>query len=72
MLRSLVGSEMCIRDRFRSLYFREPNGVLFEIATDGPGFGVDEDMETLGEKVVLAPFLEPHRAEIVANLKPID
>ncbi len=57
---------------FRSLYFREPNGVLFEIATDGPGFGVDEDMETLGEKVVLAPFLEPHRAEIVANLKPID
>lgn len=57
---------------FRSLYFREPNGVLFEIATDGPGFGVDEDMATLGEKVVLAPFLEPHRAEIVANLKPID
>lgn len=57
---------------FRSLYFREPNGVLFEIATDGPGFGVDEEMATLGEKVVLAPFLEPHRAEIVANLKPID
>lgn len=57
---------------FRSLYFREPNGVLFEIATDGPGFGVDEDMATLGEKVVLPPFLEPHRAEIVANLKPID
>jgi glyoxalase family protein len=57
---------------FRSLYFREPNGVLFEIATDGPGFGVDEDMATLGEKVVLAPFLEPHRAEIVANLKSID
>jgi glyoxalase family protein len=57
---------------FRSLYFREPNGVLFEIATDGPGFGVDENMETLGETVVLAPFLEPHRAEIIANLKPID
>lgn len=57
---------------FRSLYFREPNGVLFEIATDGPGFGVDEDMATLGEKVVLPPFLEAHRAEIVANLKPID
>ena len=57
---------------FRSLYFREPNGVLFEIATDGPGFGVDEDMATLGEKVVLPPFLEPHRAEIVANLKPLD
>jgi glyoxalase family protein len=57
---------------FRSLYFREPNGILFEIATDGPGFGVDEDEATLGEKVVLAPFLEPRRAEIVANLKPID
>ena len=57
---------------FKSLYFREPNGVLFEIATDGPGFGVDEDMATLGEKVVLPPFLEPRRGEIVANLKPID
>jgi glyoxalase family protein len=57
---------------FRSLYFREPNGILFEIATDGPGFAVDEDAATLGEKVVLAPFLEPRRAEIVANLKPID
>lgn len=57
---------------FRSLYFREPGGVLFEIATDGPGFGVDEAMETLGEKVVLPPFLEPRRNEIVANLKPID
>ena len=57
---------------FRSLYFREPGGILFEIATDGPGFGVDEDMETLGEKIVLAPFLESRRAEIVANLKPLD
>lgn len=57
---------------FRSLYFREPNGILFEIATDGPGFGVDEDLATLGEKVVLPPFLEPRRASILANLKPID
>ncbi|WDL95401.1 ring-cleaving dioxygenase [Alicyclobacillus sp. ALC3] len=57
---------------FRSIYFREPNGILFEIATDEPGFGVDEDIDTLGEKVVLAPFLEPQREEIVANLKPID
>ena len=55
---------------FRSLYFREPNGVLFEIATDGPGFAVDEDSDTLGEKVVLPPFLEQHRAQIVARLKP--
>lgn len=60
------------RHYFRSLYFREPNGVLFEIATDGPGFAVDEDPETLGEQVVLPPFLEPRRAAIVANLKPID
>jgi glyoxalase family protein len=57
---------------FRSLYFREPNGVLFEIATDGPGFAVDEDPATLGESVVLPPFLEPRRAAIVAALKPID
>jgi glyoxalase family protein len=57
---------------FRSLYFREPNGILFEIATDGPGFAVDEDLERLGEQVTLPPFLEPQRAEIVANLKPID
>ena len=57
---------------FRSLYFREPNGILFEIATDGPGFGVDENPATLGESVVLPPFLEARRASIVANLKPID
>jgi glyoxalase family protein len=57
---------------FRSLYFREPNGILFEIATDGPGFAVDEDPATLGEKVVLPPFLEPQRERILANLKPID
>lgn len=65
-------SGMVDRYWFRSLYFREPNGILFEIATEGPGFGVDEDLATLGEKVVLAPFLEPRRAEIIANLKPID
>ncbi len=57
---------------FHSLYFREPNGILFEIATDGPGFAVDEDEATLGEKVVLAPFLEPRRDQIIANLKPLD
>ncbi len=57
---------------FRSLYFREPNGVLFEIATEGPGFAVDEDPATLGEAVALPPFLEARRSEIVANLKPID
>jgi|SRR5687767_2432675 len=57
---------------FRSLYFREPGHILFEIATDGPGFAVDEDRETLGEKVVLPPFLERQREAIVANLKPLD
>ncbi len=57
---------------FRSLYFREPNGILFELASDGPGFAVDEDSDTLGEKVVLAPFLEPHRDEILANLKSLE
>ena len=57
---------------FRSLYFREPGGVLFEIATDGPGFGVDEDPATLGEKVILPPRFERRRAQILAGLKPID
>lgn len=57
---------------FRSLYVREPNGVLFEIATDGPGFSIDEDMTQLGEHLVLPPFLEPHREQIVANLEKID
>lgn len=57
---------------FRSLYFREPGGILFEIASDGPGFAVDENADTLGEHVVLPPFLEPQRAKILAGLKPID
>jgi glyoxalase family protein len=56
---------------FRSIYFREPGGVLFEIATDGPGFATDEDAERLGESLALPPFLEPHRARIQAGLRPI-
>ena len=56
---------------FRSLYFREPNGILFEIATDGPGFTADEPLATLGEKLSLPPFLEPKRAAIEARLKPV-
>jgi glyoxalase family protein len=56
---------------FRSLYFREPNGVLFEIATDGPGFAADEPADRLGEKLSLPPFLEPKRKEIEAGLKPL-
>jgi glyoxalase family protein len=57
---------------FRSLYFREPNGILFEIATDGPGFATDEPMEKLGEKLALPPFLEPRRREIEAGLRPLE
>jgi len=56
---------------FRSIYFREPAGVLFEIATDGPGFAVDEDAATLGERLSLPPFLESERQSIEAHLKPI-
>jgi glyoxalase family protein len=57
---------------FTSLYFREPNGILFEIATDGPGFTADEPLESLGERLALPPFLEGRRSEIEAGLKPID
>ncbi|HVA89267.1 MAG TPA: ring-cleaving dioxygenase [Chloroflexota bacterium] len=56
---------------FHSIYFREPGGVLFEIATDGPGFATDEDVNHLGEALALPPFLEPRRAEIERGLKPI-
>lgn len=57
---------------FKSLYFRESNGILFEIATDGPGFAIDGDVEHLGEKLDLPPFLEERRAEIEAHLSPIE
>jgi len=57
---------------FRSLYFREPGGNLFELASDDPGFAVDEPMETLGESLSLPPFLEGSRARIEAGLKPLD
>ena len=62
---------MIDRYYFRSLYFREPGGVLFEIATDGPGFATDEDAEHLGERLALPPFLEPRRAAIEAGLRPL-
>ena len=57
---------------FRSLYFREPNGILFEIATDGPGFDTDEHMDHLGESLALPPFLESKRQQIEAGLKPLN
>ena len=57
---------------FRSLYFREPNGILFEIATYGPGFTADESLEMLGERLSLPPFLEHRRREIESALKPLN
>jgi glyoxalase family protein len=56
---------------FKSVYFKEPGGVLFEIATEGPGFGVDEDPDHLGEQLVLPPFLEPLRPQIESALPPL-
>ncbi len=56
---------------FRSIYFREPSGVLFEIATLGPGFGVDEDMERLGETLILPPAFEHLREQVEPILTPI-
>jgi len=59
------------RNYFRSVYFREPGGVLFEIATDDPGFSVDEPAESLGRALKLPRFLEPRRAELEAKLPPL-
>ncbi len=56
---------------FRSVYFREPSGVLFEIATLGPGFTVDEPLEHLGEKLSLPPDFEHLRDEVEPNLRPV-
>ena len=56
---------------FRSVYFHEPGGVLFELATDGPGFGVDEPSEKLGERLILPPWLEPQRSGIESALPPL-
>jgi glyoxalase family protein len=64
-------TEVIDRFWFKSIYFREPGGALFEIATDGPGFAVDEDVGTLGERLILPPFLEKHRAQIERSLAPV-
>ena len=65
-------TEQLDRNYFRSIYFREPGGVLFEIATDQPGFAVDEPVESLGRELKLPAFLEGHRAEIVKVLPVLD
>jgi glyoxalase family protein len=60
------------RAYFKSTYYREPGGVLFEIATDQPGFTIDEPAETLATKLGLPPHLERHRAEIEAALPKLN
>jgi glyoxalase family protein len=59
------------REYFRSVYFREPNGILFEIATDDPGFAIDEPAASLGQALKLPRFLEPNREQIEAVLPKI-
>lgn len=68
----LPNSGIVDRFYFKSLYFREPNGILFELATDGPGFTTDEDSEHLGESLALPPLFEDRRQEIEKHLKPLD
>lgn len=60
------------RHYFKALYFREPNGILFELSTDDPGFATDENEDQLGQRLALPPFLEPRRADIEAQLAPLE
>jgi glyoxalase family protein len=64
-------TEVIDRFWFKSVYFKEPGGVLFEVATEGPGFAIDEDHAHLGETLVLPPFLESQRAQIERVLPPL-
>ena len=61
-------TEILDRQYFKSIYFREPGGVLFEIATDDPGFATDEPLLELGRSLKLPPWLEPNREQIAAAL----
>lgn len=70
--RGLQVSPVIDRAYFHSIYYREPAGVLFEIATDQPGFAIDEPVESLGSFLSLPPRLEPHRAEIEAALPALN
>ncbi|WP_181347624.1 ring-cleaving dioxygenase [Thalassobacillus sp. CUG 92003] len=67
----IPNSGLVDRFYFKSLYFREPNGILFELATDGPGFATDENVDHLGESLALPPFLEHKREQIEASLNPL-
>jgi len=64
----LYPTEVIDRFYFKSVYFRTPAGILFEIATDGPGFTADEKEEELGKKLALPPFLEQERVTIESHL----
>ncbi|MBY0328589.1 VOC family protein, partial [Patescibacteria group bacterium] len=67
----IPNSSIVDRFYFKSLYFRISQGILFELATDGPGFSADEAIEHLGERLSLPPFLEIHRTNIEAGLEPL-
>jgi glyoxalase family protein len=67
----LATSGIIDRTYFHSIYFREPSGVLFEIADDGPGFTVDAPVEELGRRIILPPRFEPQREQIEARLTPL-
>jgi glyoxalase family protein len=69
--RGLQVTEVRDRQYFTSIYFREPGGVLYEIATLPPGFTVDEELTHLGQALKLPPWEEPYRAEIEAGLPPV-
>jgi glyoxalase family protein len=68
----IAPTEQKDRNYFRSIYFREPGGVLFEIATDSPGFSVDEPLASLGQALKLPPFLEARRTEIARVLPTLE
>ncbi|MFA5957106.1 ring-cleaving dioxygenase [Hyphomicrobium sp.] len=68
----IQATEQMDRNYFRSIYFREPGGVIFEIATDAPGFAVDEPVASLGQALKLPEFLEGQRKEIEAILQPLE
>jgi len=69
--RGLPTTPVVDRQYFRSIYFREPGGVLFEVATDGPGFLIDEPVESLGEAIKLPPQYERNRQNLEAILPPL-
>jgi glyoxalase family protein len=69
--RGIEVTDILDRSYFRSLYFRAPDGVLLEIATDGPGFAIDEEEDALGRALRLPPWLERRRPEVEAALAPL-